>query len=980
MTGILNTQLPITVTPIQEGAGIGIESLDANQRSAKIGDAIPIVFGKRVGDSGGVLVSPPATECRFEVYNDVIEGETVQHVRVYYELVLSEGQIDRLQVRDIFQQSCRVGTATTTYGTRSGDWVPGNFLPDGIEATRFCGTGGTYRDITTLSFINGIPAYSDQWRRQVHCFVRGGINLTRLLDDVNGSSNNYADLALYLLRQSSRLDDESIDLPSYGFAARYVDINAFRCDTTVNLPQNMPQWLRDTAPLFLLRRVRIGGKEGLRPLLPANTDGSINTGFIKWKHAFTNDQIIDFSLEYTSLTDRKPFAALMMWRQQPDDGIGLVRITEVRYGGVADAGPYEQHDLSAYVTNENHAVKVGAYILARRRYVQHSLTVTLTPDVFDGSLVLGDIIRITYTSLDNNGDTFEHDFLYELNKIGRSLTGLIELELIHFPIDDQGRSLISLDVVRAQGSGLLLATGREAVSCDFNSPDDLSFWPDFPTPDWDLNFDFDFDIGFDVPIGDDYTFDLDTGAWDPAPPTFPAFPTTPLTGLYPDGIDIITVLPDQELWDAETVEVPTVSIEDLEVRYQYNTYYLYYDPYYAFATGFAVVSQPPDGNFELIVNFGDERFSIVIPSAIDFYGEIQPGPYSVPFALRTSLPTPFYCNTQQLVATGWSGGGFSDVELPASQPVTICPYVATITANNVVVSTSEPYTVSGAFDVDNLPIGDNLEIALALGDPFYKYDIRDRRWIWTGSGSIPQEPQIYMVEILGVQSRITDDWVWDAIAKAWQWRRFELPVEGSPPANLPEPTPVSFSYAAPNNYAPGEDQLFIAYIRQGGFTTHVPPALPGVLSEVTVVATLLPPLEVDGETALIDLEIAGLTGIVTKVEITINFTKMGETEGFTYNNEIGFALIHPDGLVFANIVNTGFFNGEDNTEASATMTFADEYSPYAASGLVSGSYQPADLFSIFNGETANGTWQLEVTDDYPIDPLKINSVSLTVFI
>ena len=1008
MLNILGTQLPITSTPLSEGEASGSQSLDSNQRSAKIGEMVPIVFCKRVGNSGGALVSPPATECRFEVYDDFVDEVLRQHVRVYYMLVVSEGEIDRLQVRDVFQQSCRVGSSTTAYNTRSGDWVPGNFLPNDIDATRFCGTGGTYDDLSVLSFINGIPSDFDQWRKQVHCFVRGGIHVVRLIDGIKGSSNNYADLALYLLRESVRLDDSSIDLAGYLAAAQFLQANQFNCDTIEQLDTSMSQWLQDTAGQFLLRRSRINGKETLRSLVQANSNGTINTGFVRWTHTFINRDIAAFNLTYTPLTDRKPFCVLVMWRQQPDDDIGLIRTTEVRYYNTADAGPYEQHDLSKYVTNENHAVKVAAYILGRRRYIEHSLELTLTSGSFNGSISIGDIVRVNYVTVDNNGQTLNHDYLYEVEAIDKSLTGLIQLDLVHFPIDSQGRSLIALDVSRANGSGILFPTGRQAVSCDFNDPFDIDPWPELETPDW--NIDFEFDFGIDVPVGlSNWTFDLNLGIWNPDLSLIPNFDSLypggilipNLNSLFPDGVDPIVgpsgsldgidseglgagnlagSLPDEGQWDDTAPELPAVTISDTVISYKYNEYYFWDQADYAIVYGRVEVSQAPLTNFEIFLQFGDETYAVVIPSARSGFQIAEP-PYEAWFAVRSSISQPFFCESKQLSVTGWRDGGFAEVQLP-TEPLSfeICPYVGTVTANSVVISEDEPYIISGEFEVNNLPVGDTLEIALALGNPLFKYSIRYSQWEWTGSGRAPEEPQLYVVEIPCVQSRITEDWAWDVFTKQWLWRRPELPVQGSPPASLPEPEAVTFTFDAPDEYVPELGyQLFIAYVRQGGFSSHVAPILGGeeILTEVTATETLVPPLEVDGETAFIDLEIAGLIGVVTKVVVTIDFTKTGNA--FTYNSEIGFTLYHPDPLIFADVAAVGTFIGQNGNSVSAIMTFADEFPPFSAPGLVSGSYQPSDSFSIFNGEVANGTWRLEAIDDTPFDPMFVNSVSLTVF-
>jgi hypothetical protein len=65
-----------------------------------------------------------------------------------------------------------------------------------------------------------------------------------------------------------------------------------------------------------------------------------------------------------------------------------------------------------------------------------------------------------------------HDYLYQVERVTKTLAGDVSYEATHFPIDDQGRSLLALDVAAAVGTGLILASGRTGVSCDVNSSSD----------------------------------------------------------------------------------------------------------------------------------------------------------------------------------------------------------------------------------------------------------------------------------------------------------------------------------------------------------------------------------------------------------------------------------------------------------------------------------------------------------------------------
>ena len=467
----LTAQGGVVGTPLTETGATGVDNLDSQQRSAIIGESVPIVFCRRINGVGGVLVSPPATEARFE-------DDASSNITASYHLVLSEGQIDSIQVRDVFQRACRVGSYTQTYNRRAGTFVAGNFIDNtpNLNAPSYCGTSGTYAGLSTMAFSVTIPAGFDQWNRQVHCFVRGGIYVPRLLDSVTGPSNNVADLLLYLLRNSSKVPESMIDTTSLLAAATFTNTNGFWFNGVVSESTNLRDWIGDTLQYFLLRQARIGGKEAVKPLVPTNANGTIKTTAVSWVFTFTEEHIIPESFEviYTALADRKPFCATMLWRQQDDLGIPVMRTTEVRYTGTAPDGPFEQHDLTGFCSSENHAVKVGAYILSKRNHVSHRLQLGVKPDAFNPTLAAGDLVRVRLERVASTGASSLHDYLYEVDRIGKSLSGEIRLDLTHFPVDANYASVVAQEVNAAVGGGLLLPTGLSGVTCDINSSSDTS--------------------------------------------------------------------------------------------------------------------------------------------------------------------------------------------------------------------------------------------------------------------------------------------------------------------------------------------------------------------------------------------------------------------------------------------------------------------------------------------------------------------------
>jgi hypothetical protein len=477
----LSSSDPLALLAIQAGqinapadatAAQGTTELDRPQRFAQIGEPVPIVFARFRNSKGGILISPGATEARFE-------NDASNNVTAYYMLVLSEGQLDSIPVKDVFQRACRVGAHTQTYNRRAGTWAPGNFLvqragKDLPEAPFFCGTVGSYPGISTLSFNVTIPDGFDQYNRQVHLFIRGGMAVTRIYDSVTGPSDNFADLVKWLLVNTSRVPAAMIDNTALLAAATFLEVNGFTCNLEIRESTNYSDLAARLAPYFLLAESSAGGKRGLRPLLPVTGAGAIKTTAITAEYTFTEDTVLPGTLEinYLSLADRQPFVAQVIWRQQLESDIGIIRTAEVRYSGTAETGPYESHDLSTFCTSEDHAVKVGAYILAKRLYTTHTIRFAARPQEHNTLISAGDIIRVQLARDNTTYANSVHDYLYQVERITKTLAGDVSYEATHFPIDDQGRSLIALDVAAAVGTGIILPSGRTGVSCDVNSSSD----------------------------------------------------------------------------------------------------------------------------------------------------------------------------------------------------------------------------------------------------------------------------------------------------------------------------------------------------------------------------------------------------------------------------------------------------------------------------------------------------------------------------
>ena len=444
--------------------------MDVAQVAANIGDPVPLVFCSQDAGYGGVMVSPAATEARFE-------NSVTNEVTAYYVLVVSEGQLDSIPVQDVFSGPCRHGTHTQTYNRRAGTWIPENVIVQRSgytlpECPQTCGSIGSYPDITTVGFSRQVADGSTLWDRQVWLFIRGGIYVTRLLTGNIGSSNNFADLCNYLLGSIGRLASSQIDTDNLTSTARFLSVNNLACDFILKDAINYEELIAKWSPYLLVRPSRVNGKRGLKPLVSVNADGSIKTTSSVAIYQFDEDTILPdtFNIDYSTLSNRQPFVAQVMWRQQAEDDIGIVRTVEVRYSDTnASTIPIETHDLSEFCTRGQHAVMVGAYILASRVNVTHSITFDARPQAHNLNVQLGDIVRVKLQRKSLGLLEAVHDYLYEVISKSKSLEGVVSYECLHHPVDTQGRSIVAMAVSSVVYAGGLVSTTKSGPSCDADS-------------------------------------------------------------------------------------------------------------------------------------------------------------------------------------------------------------------------------------------------------------------------------------------------------------------------------------------------------------------------------------------------------------------------------------------------------------------------------------------------------------------------------
>ena len=317
------------------------------------------------------------------------------------------------------------------------------------EATLYCGTGGSYAGLTTVSLVKTYPAGDDGWKRQAHFFIRQGQPIHRLIEGTPGATNLFPDVAHHLLIASKRVPSQLIDVPGLTAAARFCAANGITFDGIIANPSNVREYLSLMAPLHLLRVTDRWGLLGLRPALPVTIANAIDTSPITPVMTFDESNSSDFQITRRPASDRKPFAALVKWREQPENDLASYPASEVRYAGTAIDGPYEDLDGSEFLTRELHAVRAGALRLAQRRHITHDASWVVTPTPQIAALRAGDIVRMDRARNPSVGASSVWCYLYEIESISGPLLGPWTVQASHHPVDDAGCSILAREVAGA---------------------------------------------------------------------------------------------------------------------------------------------------------------------------------------------------------------------------------------------------------------------------------------------------------------------------------------------------------------------------------------------------------------------------------------------------------------------------------------------------------------------------------------------------
>jgi len=242
------------------------------------------------------------------------------------------------------------------------------------------------------------------WVGKGICVERLHPNLSTYEDNdfAEGPSNLLTDLVFHLftnqisgaggLTGMTPADPDLLDKEKFIATSRFLRKQELFFNGVIGENINLRQFVTDMAPNFLCNFVLSDGKFALVPGVPSKAGGNIDLGAVEVKQLFTSGNILEdsFKLEYLRSEERRPFKAIVRYRQEsknkfPEEKVVEVSITrKLRDSKLSnldiDDLPHEQFNLTQFCTSKEHAVKVAKYFLGLRELVTHTINFSTTVD------------------------------------------------------------------------------------------------------------------------------------------------------------------------------------------------------------------------------------------------------------------------------------------------------------------------------------------------------------------------------------------------------------------------------------------------------------------------------------------------------------------------------------------------------------------------------------------------------------------------
>ena len=276
---------------------------------------------------------------------------------------------------------------------------------------------------------------SKEWTNfsQFSAYFKKGIKVKSLLGGVDRATSLFPEIAYALLTDEKLgagavINVDSVNETNMTVAANFCKANSFFWDGVISNKVNLREFIFEQGTHCLLDFTIVGGQFSLYPSVPfdENTYEMKNDKDVVIKAMFTDGNIKDLQVAFLAPEDRQTFKANVIYRDEKENGFPENNSIVVRFHGTEyNDDPLETFDLSGFCTSSKHAKTFGKYILATRKFVDHTITFKTAPHFING-VQPGDYIRVFSTTQHvqrfNNGAILDDGTVVSKDTISGSKT------------------------------------------------------------------------------------------------------------------------------------------------------------------------------------------------------------------------------------------------------------------------------------------------------------------------------------------------------------------------------------------------------------------------------------------------------------------------------------------------------------------------------------------------------------------------------
>lgn len=254
---------------------------------------------------------------------------------------------------------------------------------------------GTYDSLASMALVLDSSRDLNNLTQLSAYYTRGikgkRFNRNGLIDGEEGPINTFPEIAYFLLTNrvtgaGAVIDENQIDLESFGRATAFCKANDFYWDGVISERVNLRDWLFEQASYCLLDFTMKGGRFGFEPAVPVNDEFVIlleEKAVPQIAGLFTDGNIKDMKVTTLPPEDRKMFEAEVLFRKEDPFHFPETRTTNVRVDGYTTQA-VETYDLTQFCTSRKQTINFAKYALLLRKHVDHTIEFQTTPESMAG--------------------------------------------------------------------------------------------------------------------------------------------------------------------------------------------------------------------------------------------------------------------------------------------------------------------------------------------------------------------------------------------------------------------------------------------------------------------------------------------------------------------------------------------------------------------------------------------------------------------